>query len=179
MEVQGGSRRGPRHKRPWRDKLGNDVRRKLEKQKQATANLIFKVSPTPLQVFSGLHNYLCELQPKNKGKHITVLKQLAGQRGGELVHHSFEILSGEMVAVFFKSTIVFGIQQGSVHFRDDGTVMAVIAPMTFHLKQKMPGHLNEPVMSVVVDTAALACRLTASFASMRNPSSTRQTPRST
>eukprot|EP00965_Chrysotila_dentata_P078346 2582087-Pleurochrysis_carterae.AAC.1 len=28
----------------WRDMLGNDVRRKLEKQKQAAANLTFKVS---------------------------------------------------------------------------------------------------------------------------------------
>eukprot|EP00965_Chrysotila_dentata_P029155 969701-Pleurochrysis_carterae.AAC.1 len=33
------------------------------------ANLMFKISPALLQVFSGLHNYLCKLQLRNGGKH--------------------------------------------------------------------------------------------------------------
>eukprot|EP00965_Chrysotila_dentata_P063683 2110020-Pleurochrysis_carterae.AAC.3 len=139
----------------WRNKVGNEVRRKLEKSKPACANMTFKVAPTPVEVFRALHNRLCELQPKNGGRHLSVLKQHAGQRGGDLQHYSFDVISGDLVAAFFKSTFVFGMQQGSVNVRDDGTVLAIIAPMTFTLKQKLPLHLNEPVMTVVVDSAAL------------------------
>eukprot|EP00965_Chrysotila_dentata_P110549 3652609-Pleurochrysis_carterae.AAC.1 len=139
----------------WRDKIGNDVSRKAEKSKQAAAGLTFKVNPTPLPVFKQLHEYLCDLQPANGGRHITTLKQDAGQRGGDQQQRSFEIVSGDLVALFFKSIFVYGKQQGSVHISKDGTVLAVVAPFSFTYKHKLPAHENDPVLTVTVDIAAL------------------------
>eukprot|EP00965_Chrysotila_dentata_P039716 1319878-Pleurochrysis_carterae.AAC.1 len=139
----------------WWNKVGNDVRHKLGKLKQAEADPTFKVSPTPLSVFKELHNYMCELQPQNKGRHLSNPKQVCGQRGGNQ-HWTFDLLSGDMVAAFFTSTFVFGMNQGSLLVRDNGTVLAVIAPMTFTYKvAEAAGKLNEPVMTVVVDVATL------------------------
>eukprot|EP00965_Chrysotila_dentata_P247211 6207620-Pleurochrysis_carterae.AAC.3 len=127
----------------------------LEKQKQAAAGLTFKINPTPLFLLKQLHKYLCDLQPANAGRRLTVLKQLAGQRGGDLQHWHFDVISGDLVARLFKSTFVFGTQQGSGHIRDDGTILAVTAPLPFAFEQKQPAHLNDPVPTVTIDTLTL------------------------
>eukprot|EP00965_Chrysotila_dentata_P237431 6201905-Pleurochrysis_carterae.AAC.2 len=99
----------------WRNKIRNDLRLKLEKANEAAAGVQINVCPTPISVFKELHDFLCDLQPKNGGGHLTVLRQEAGQRGGDLQHWTFSIVSGDLVALFFKSTFVFGTQQGSAH----------------------------------------------------------------
>eukprot|EP00965_Chrysotila_dentata_P247905 6208032-Pleurochrysis_carterae.AAC.1 len=141
---------------PWQLKIGNEVRKKLMRMKQAQSSLTVKLSPVPLDIFKGLHNMLCNLQPADGGRHITPIKQIAGSRGGEKHEHVFEIVSGKLVALFFKPTFVFAYNQGSLLMREeDGTVLAVIAPITFRLKYTLPLNLTDLVLSVTYDVASL------------------------
>eukprot|EP00965_Chrysotila_dentata_P258163 6213125-Pleurochrysis_carterae.AAC.2 len=140
---------------PWRNKIGNDVLKKLQKLKEAQANLSLKLSPVALEVFQGLYDLVANLQPSDDGRHITPLRQTAGSRGGEKQEHEFEIVSGALVAAFMKSTFVESYCQGSLLLRDNGNVFAVIAPMTFRLKYSLPVHRAELLMTVTFDVASL------------------------
>eukprot|EP00965_Chrysotila_dentata_P029154 969665-Pleurochrysis_carterae.AAC.5 len=90
--------------------IGNEARRTVKKTKQAVVGFAFEINPTPLTVVKQLDEY--DIKPANGGKHLTVLKQHAGQCGGELQHLGFDTIPGDSVATFFKSTLVFGTQQG-------------------------------------------------------------------
>eukprot|EP00965_Chrysotila_dentata_P009015 293059-Pleurochrysis_carterae.AAC.1 len=62
------------------------------------------------------------------------MQHIAGSRGGEKQEHCFEIVSGRLAALSFKPTFVFAYFQGSIMMReDDGTALAILAPITFRL----------------------------------------------
>eukprot|EP00965_Chrysotila_dentata_P254592 6211930-Pleurochrysis_carterae.AAC.3 len=91
---------------PWRNTVGQDDAKKLKKLKQAQANVTVKVSPVVPEVFEGLLDLICNLQPADGGRHVTRYQQLAGSRGGEKKEYLFKIISGSLTAMFFKTTFI-------------------------------------------------------------------------
>eukprot|EP00965_Chrysotila_dentata_P241591 6204371-Pleurochrysis_carterae.AAC.2 len=139
----------------WVHKVGQEAAKKLKKLKQAQSSLTIKISPVTKDIFEGLHDHVCNLQPPDGGRHVTPFIQVAGSRGGDKKEFTFEIVSGALTALFFKPVFVDPRNQGSLYLREDGNAVAIIPPLTFRLRYTLPTNLADFVMSVSFDVAAL------------------------
>eukprot|EP00965_Chrysotila_dentata_P088988 2937652-Pleurochrysis_carterae.AAC.1 len=58
---------------------------------------------------------LLNLQPTDGGRQVTAYRHVAGSRGGDKQEYNFEIISGVLASLFFKTTFIDPRNQGSLY----------------------------------------------------------------